>query len=57
MFYADTIGLDHVLTRLEDFAERHGAELWSPAPLLKRLAGSGKTFSSFDREAGVAGDR
>ena len=50
MFYADTIGLNEVLARLKEFEERHGAELWSPAPLLQRLAGSGKTFSSFDRE-------
>ena len=54
MFYADTIGLDRVLARLEEFEARHGAELWSPAPLLKRLAGSGKTFSSFDQEAAAA---
>jgi 3-hydroxyacyl-CoA dehydrogenase len=54
MFYADTIGLDRVLARLEEFETRHGAELWSPAPLLKRLAGSGKTFSSLDQEAAAA---
>ena len=54
MFYADTIGLDRVLERLAEFEARHGAELWSPAPLLKRLAGSGKTFSSLDQEAAAA---
>jgi 3-hydroxyacyl-CoA dehydrogenase len=54
MFYGDTIGLDRVLARLEEFEARHGAELWSPAPLLKRLAGSGKTFSGLDQEAAVA---
>jgi len=54
MFYADTIGLDRVLARLEEFETRHGGELWSPAPLLKRLAGSGKTFSSLDQEAAAA---
>ena len=51
MFYADTIGLHELLARVAEFEERHGAELWSPAPLLQRLAASGKTFSSFDRES------
>ncbi len=54
MFYADTVGLDHVLSRLQEFEHRHGAALWSPAPLLQRLAASGKTFSSFDQEAAAA---
>ena len=54
MFYADTIGLDHVLARLQEFEERHGTALWSPAPLLQRLAASGKTFSGFDQEAAAA---
>jgi 3-hydroxyacyl-CoA dehydrogenase len=54
MSYADTIGLDRVLSRLEEFEARHGSELWSPAPLLKRLAGSGKTFSGLDQEATAA---
>ena len=44
MFYADTIGLGNVVTRIEEFEQRHGAALWTPAPLLKRLAGEGKTF-------------
>jgi 3-hydroxyacyl-CoA dehydrogenase len=51
MFYADTVGLDRVLARLEEFGQRHGPELWTPAPLLKRLAAAGETFSSFRREA------
>jgi 3-hydroxyacyl-CoA dehydrogenase len=54
MFYADTIGLNQVLSRLEEFEERHGTALWSPAPLLKRLAARGKTFSSVDQEAAAA---
>jgi 3-hydroxyacyl-CoA dehydrogenase len=54
MFYADTIGLDRVLARVEEFEARHGTELWSAAPLLKRLAGSGKTFSGLDQEAAAA---
>jgi 3-hydroxyacyl-CoA dehydrogenase len=44
MFYADTVGLDKVYARVLDFERRHG-EFWKPAPLLKRLAESGKTFA------------
>jgi len=50
MFYADTIGLKKVLAKIEEFEKRLGPDLWAPAPLLKRLAESGKTFESFDRE-------
>ncbi len=50
MFYADTVGLKKVLARIEEFEKRHGSDLWSPAPLLKRLADSGKTFASLDKE-------
>jgi len=45
MFYADTIGLANVIARIEEFGERHGAALWTPASLLKRLAAEGKTFT------------
>ena len=44
MFYADTVGLDKVLARVEEFHARHG-EFWTPAPLLKRLASAGKRFN------------
>jgi len=50
MFYADTVGLQTVLVRVEEFLERHGADLWPPAPLLQRLAESGATFADFDRQ-------
>ena len=50
MFYADTVGLQNVLARIEEFEKRHGPDLWTPAPLLRRLAKGGKTFASFDRE-------
>ena len=50
MFYADTLGLMHVLARIEEFQRRHGPDLWSPAPLLRRLAESNETFGSLDRE-------
>ena len=51
MFYADTVGLAKVLARIEEFEARHGSDLWSPAPLLKRLAQEGKTFASYDQKA------
>ncbi|MDQ1474397.1 MAG: 3-hydroxyacyl-CoA dehydrogenase, partial [Bryobacterales bacterium] len=45
MFYADTVGLDKVLARVEEFEKVHGPDLWAPAPLLRRLAEAGKTFN------------
>jgi 3-hydroxyacyl-CoA dehydrogenase len=50
MFYADTVGLGKVLARVEEFEARHGSDLWSPAPLLKRLAHEGKTFADADKQ-------
>ena len=46
MFYADTIGLPEVLGHIREFEARLGSALWSPAPLLQRLAESGETFTS-----------
>ncbi|MBV8812587.1 MAG: hypothetical protein JO033_28270 [Acidobacteriaceae bacterium] len=55
MFYADTVGLGTVLARIEAFERQHGADLWAPAPLLKKLAQEKSAFSDFDqqREAGA----
>jgi 3-hydroxyacyl-CoA dehydrogenase len=50
MFYADTMGLDKVLARVEEFEARHGSDLWSPAPLLKQLAKEGKTFAGYHHQ-------
>jgi 3-hydroxyacyl-CoA dehydrogenase len=49
MWYADTIGLEKVYNRVEEFHKQHG-ELWEPAPLLKRLAEEGKKFADFNKE-------
>ena len=46
MFYADQIGLDHVLEQIRLFQKRLGADFWTPAPLLEELASSGQGFSS-----------
>jgi 3-hydroxyacyl-CoA dehydrogenase len=47
MFYADQVGLDQVLLRVREFARNpHGdPAFWRPAPLLERLAESGRRFS------------
>jgi 3-hydroxyacyl-CoA dehydrogenase len=47
MFYADTVGLARVYARICEFHRQHG-EFWEPAPLLKQLAQSGKTFAKPD---------
>ncbi len=49
MWHADTVGLPKVYQRICEFHQQHG-ELWAPAPLLKRLAETGKTFADFDKE-------
>ena len=43
MWYADSLGLDHVYSRIAAFHQRFG-ELWRPAPLLERLAREGGSF-------------
>jgi hypothetical protein len=52
VYYAAAIGevaggsrLHNVLARIEEFERRHGATLWAPASLLRRLAEEGKTFT------------
>jgi 3-hydroxyacyl-CoA dehydrogenase len=50
MFYADTVGLSNVLMRIQELERTHGSDLWSPAPLLARLANKGQTFEIFDKQ-------
>ena len=52
MFYADTVGLGNVYERVCEFERQHG-NLWTPAPLLKKLAEEGGTFAAF-RQAAAA---
>jgi 3-hydroxyacyl-CoA dehydrogenase len=47
MFYADTVGLGRVLSKMKEFQARHG-KVWTPSPLLERLVAEGKTFASLD---------
>jgi 3-hydroxyacyl-CoA dehydrogenase len=44
MFWADQIGLSHVLRTIERFRNVHGPEYWTPSPLLVRLASEGRGF-------------
>jgi 3-hydroxyacyl-CoA dehydrogenase len=53
MWYADAVGLRKVYERISEFHREHG-ELWEPAPLLKRLAEEGKTFTGFNKETSAA---
>ncbi len=47
MFHADAIGLDHVLARTREFAERYGSA--PPAPLLERLVADGLSIREWAR--------
>ena len=47
MLYADTVGLDKVARRMQEFAANPlaDAKFWQSAPLLKKLVAGGKTFN------------
>jgi 3-hydroxyacyl-CoA dehydrogenase len=49
MFWADSLGLDHVYQVMKQFHETHQDWL-EPAPLLKRLAAEGETFGDWRPE-------
>ncbi len=44
LFYADQVGLPQILTSIEGYAERLGADFWTPAPLLQKLVADGVNF-------------
>ena len=44
MFYGEQVGLDSVHKALLEFEKEHG-DLWTPSPLLARLAAEGKGFA------------
>jgi len=46
MFYADTVGLKKVYDAILKYKDIVGAEFWTPAPLLEKLAREGKGFYS-----------
>ena len=47
MHYAETVGLDEVLARINEFRERFGADNWTPAPLLEQLQRDGSTLAEW----------
>ena len=53
MWHADTVGLSKVYQRICELHQQHG-ELWTPAPLLKRLAEAGTTFAEYDKGQAAA---
>jgi 3-hydroxyacyl-CoA dehydrogenase len=48
LFHADSLGLAHVLGRIEHYRARLGDDYWKPAGLLESLARQGKTFAQRD---------
>ncbi|MDH4146019.1 MAG: 3-hydroxyacyl-CoA dehydrogenase NAD-binding domain-containing protein [Acidimicrobiia bacterium] len=49
MFWADTIGLGEVASKIRDYGERLGGDHWAISPLLARLAEDGSSFGSWRR--------
>ena len=50
MFYADGLGLRHVLQRIEHYHARSRSDYWRPAGLIERLARHDKSFAQWDSE-------
>ena len=44
LFYADEVGINHVLDAILKYRVQFGADFWTPAPLLEEMAAAGKTF-------------
>jgi 3-hydroxyacyl-CoA dehydrogenase len=51
LFYADTVGLPNILRSMREFARGYQPDAWEPAPLLKKLASEGKSFSSWGNQS------
>jgi len=47
MFYADLVGLEHILETLKKYQAEHGDD-FKPAPLLEKLVEEGKNFNSLN---------
>lgn len=48
MKYADMVGLDVILKRIESYAAED-AQFWQPSPLLKRLVAEGRNFDDLNK--------
>jgi 3-hydroxyacyl-CoA dehydrogenase len=46
MYYADTVGLETVITRMEEFQRGYQGWSWEPAPLLREYARRGASLTS-----------
>ncbi|HET9955286.1 MAG TPA: 3-hydroxyacyl-CoA dehydrogenase family protein, partial [Polyangiaceae bacterium] len=44
LFFADQLGLDQVIQRMQRLREQLGEEYWTPAPLIERLRAGGQGF-------------
>lgn len=44
MWYANKMGLDNIYQKLLEYQQQFGENYWTPAPLLKQLAGEDKVF-------------
>jgi 3-hydroxyacyl-CoA dehydrogenase len=47
MHYADAVGLDTVLARVQEFERRFGSDNWTPAALLEKLVADGMTLADW----------
>lgn len=47
MHYADEVGLEHVLARIQEFQAKLNDDNWVPAPLLESLVAEGKTIKEW----------
>jgi hypothetical protein len=48
MFYADTLGLQTVVSSIQRFGSQLGTHDWIPAELLMRLSSCGQRFADYD---------
>jgi 3-hydroxyacyl-CoA dehydrogenase len=49
MFYADELGLPHVLDRINHYRDRFGPKWWTPAALIEQLAASNGSFGAWKK--------
>jgi 3-hydroxyacyl-CoA dehydrogenase len=52
MFYADTVGLPTILSRVKEYRATFG-DYWQPAPLLERLVSEGRALYEESEKVGV----
>lgn len=52
MFYADSLGLEHVLQRIEHYQARIESDYWRPAALIERLVRQNQSFAQWDSQRG-----